>query len=464
MSTEYKYNAANNHWEHHQTTNNDVNVVMVVKPNGSSSPTNDDRTIATDGTSGTHSCSNSTHSRLGNASSGLVVDENDDDDDIISCISTSSNSNDEETAKPTAPTSKIALNYRESVIRQRRASIQSNYNKIRLTEFYKRYNPKRVATVDDTLRKYAGHEDDLLQKMEGKYGRTATSSLKLTKSTVLGYNQDQREDGDSEDDDEDDEDDPFDAPMSVQMQQRMTARKNSHYTAMDSMKLIPHFHDDDEDDGEHAVEHDETQAITDAVRRSLSTDSLLLAATGASPMERKISFGVRPQDTSTTPLKLATPIKLTHRTPSKISFNESVTLNHVDSFKHELTAAELEEVWYTEVELVIMKVDCGLFSKAAENQHQRRQQEIRKQRQLNKRQRPGMSASSGGNSCFSNSASPVNTIAKEKRAKELRRKYKIDKKLKELHHHKTTTTTSTSSVDTKKKKKNRLASFFGKKQ
>jgi len=460
MSTEYKYNAANNHWEHHQTTNDDVNVVMVVKANGSSSPTNDDRTIATDGTSGTNSCSNSHHSRLGTASSGLVVDENDDADDLISCISTSSSSNDEETAKPNAPTSKIALNYRESVIRQRRASIQSNYNKIRLTEFYKRYNPKRVASVDDTLRKYAGHEDDLLQKMEGKYGRTATSSLKLTKSTVLGY-QDQR-DSQEESDEDDDDDDPFDAPMSVQMQQRMTARKNSHYTAMDSMKLIPHFHED-EDDGEHAVEHDETKAITEAVRRSLSTDSLLLAAAGAPPMERKMSFGVRPQETSTTPLKLATPLPRTHRTPSKISFNELVTLNHVDSFKHELTAAELEEVWYTEVELVIMKVDCGLFSKAAENQHQRRQQEIRKQRQLNKRQRPGMSASSGGNSCFSNSASPVNTIAKEKRAKELRRKYKIDKKLKELHHHKKTNT-STPAVDTKKKKKNRLASFFGKKQ
>jgi hypothetical protein len=43
MSTEYKYNATNNHWEHHQTTND--NVVMVVKPTGSSSPTNDDRTI-----------------------------------------------------------------------------------------------------------------------------------------------------------------------------------------------------------------------------------------------------------------------------------------------------------------------------------------------------------------------------------------------------------------------------------
>merc|ERR1712029_847084 len=58
-----------------------------------------------------------------------------------------------------------------------------------------------------------------------------------------------------------------------------------------------------------------------------------------------------------------------------ISFNEKVTMNLVDSFKHELTEKEREAVWYDDVEMVIMKVDCGVFTNAAVNQQKSRREE-----------------------------------------------------------------------------------------
>jgi cyclophilin family peptidyl-prolyl cis-trans isomerase len=55
-------------------------------------------------------------------------------------------------------------------------SDDSDY-RTRLVEFYKTYNPSKVDTVDETLNKYKGKEEELFQKLQAKYtGGSATVS------------------------------------------------------------------------------------------------------------------------------------------------------------------------------------------------------------------------------------------------------------------------------------------------
>ena len=51
------------------------------------------------------------------------------------------------------------------------ASCTGSY-KERLVEFYKKHNPSKIDTVDATLVKYKGKEDELFQKLEAKYNKT----------------------------------------------------------------------------------------------------------------------------------------------------------------------------------------------------------------------------------------------------------------------------------------------------
>jgi cyclophilin family peptidyl-prolyl cis-trans isomerase len=50
--------------------------------------------------------------------------------------------------------------------------------KARLTEFYQKHNPSKVDTVDATLAKYKGKEEDLFQKLKAKYEGSSTSADK----------------------------------------------------------------------------------------------------------------------------------------------------------------------------------------------------------------------------------------------------------------------------------------------
>src|SRR5437762_3403052 len=40
----------------------------------------------------------------------------------------------------------------------------------RLTRFYEKYNPAKLANVDSTLQQYAGQEEELFKALVGKYG------------------------------------------------------------------------------------------------------------------------------------------------------------------------------------------------------------------------------------------------------------------------------------------------------
>lgn len=44
-----------------------------------------------------------------------------------------------------------------------------NPNRDRLVAFYEKYNPSKLSTVDETLQKYRGQEDELFRKLEAKY-------------------------------------------------------------------------------------------------------------------------------------------------------------------------------------------------------------------------------------------------------------------------------------------------------
>jgi len=141
--------------------------------------------------------------------------------------------------------------------------------------------------------------------------------------------------------------------------------------------------------------------------------------------EISMAFGVRTDDASTITCPLndtndaGVDIDLSTPTPMKrsIFFNDIVQLNYVDSFKHELSTKEKEQCWYTDVEMVIMKIDGGVFDNTAgtnaQNQQQKQQQEEEEARQRQHR------ASTG-----------TLTKAEKKRAKEMRKKYGIDKKVK----------------------------------
>merc|ERR1712154_671884 len=124
---------------------------------------------------------------------------------------------------------------------------------------------------------------------------------------------------------------------------------------------------------------DEIAALTKAVQRSY-TD--LDKACKRPSLTRSRSFGC-PAEPRTTVAKLkqgSMKKPFVAKRSSSISFNEEVTYNHVDSFKHELSKEEQDEIWYDDVEMVIMKVDCGLFSRAAKNQQKQHQEELEQQR------------------------------------------------------------------------------------
>eukprot|EP00751_Fragilariopsis_kerguelensis_P031619 CAMPEP_0170914110 /NCGR_PEP_ID=MMETSP0735-20130129/5387_1 /TAXON_ID=186038 /ORGANISM="Fragilariopsis kerguelensis, Strain L26-C5" /LENGTH=296 /DNA_ID=CAMNT_0011311725 /DNA_START=243 /DNA_END=1133 /DNA_ORIENTATION=+ len=138
--------------------------------------------------------------------------------------------------------------------------------------------------------------------------------------------------------------------------------------------------------------------------------------------EIAVSFGVRTDDASTVTCPLndtnagrAVDFELSTPTPMKrsISFNDVVQLNHVDSFKHELSTQEKEQCWYTDVEQVIMKIDGGAFDTAGTNAKKQEEEEEKARQQQQQRARTG-----------------TLTKAEEKRAKEMRKKYGIDKKVK----------------------------------
>jgi len=237
--------------------------------------------------------------------------------------------------------------------------------------------------------------------------------------------------------------------------------------------------------------------------------------------EIAVSFGVRTDDASTVTCPLndtnagrAVDSELSTPTPMKrsISFNDVVQLNHVDSFKHELSTQEKEQCWYTDVEQVIMKIDGGAFDTAGTNakkqeeeeearqqQQQRartgtltkaeekRAKEMRKKYGIDKKVKKNRSKSieAGTSSAFfatdqtrarrtqelRASAAAAEQKTQEKRAKDLRQKYQIDQKLqvKEINDTsasvtKLTTIDAATTSTTKKKKKKGFSSLFGKKK
>ncbi|CAJ1961685.1 unnamed protein product [Cylindrotheca closterium] len=56
------------------------------------------------------------------------------------------------------------------------SSGSSTSHKERLFEFYKKHNPSKLDTVDATLLKYKGKEDEMFQKLEAKYNKAGGSS------------------------------------------------------------------------------------------------------------------------------------------------------------------------------------------------------------------------------------------------------------------------------------------------
>jgi len=298
------------------------------------------------------------------------------------------------------------------------------------------------------LKKHEGNEDELLRKIKAKYGEGKAESLVLVKSFVC----EDYEDSDSDDDD----DDHDNAPMSAQMQQRLSNRKNSFqgFSAIDSMKLIPSFDDDDDEeeiegnDSPAAIERKQRNSELSALTKTIRKENEI-ARRHSDPISRpkRDSFGV-PSERRTSKMKMkGQNPERSHR--RRISFDEEVTLNHIDNFKLELSEKEQEEVWYTDVELVIIKVDCGLFNKAAENQQKKqREQQIQTQR--------------------STQIAVANQKKEEKmeseKAEQLRKKYGIDKKVKQINKSKTATSSVTSSTGDKKKKKKSFSSLFGKKK
>jgi cyclophilin family peptidyl-prolyl cis-trans isomerase len=52
-----------------------------------------------------------------------------------------------------------------------------NY-RTRLMEFYKKYNPSKLDTIDETLQKYTGKEEELFQKLATKYAKGSSAIIK----------------------------------------------------------------------------------------------------------------------------------------------------------------------------------------------------------------------------------------------------------------------------------------------
>lgn len=362
-----------------------------------------------------------------------------------------------------------------------------NSNKGKMVVFYKKHNKSKLRSIEDTLNKYAGKEDDLYELILGKYGKKKTSKFSLQKS-YPGVVEDESDEDDidgggmsaqmqarmeamknktgmracdsmkliptgshgmramdsmkhiqtSANDDSDDDDDDGGGGMTPQMEARMIAQREQAakskmgMTAMDSMKFIPTFKDDDDDDDDNWSVEDESAVLTstlaDEHARNLSDP---LPLTG-----RTISFGVIPDVFSTTQLKGTNPPP--HPLPLKrnLSYSEEVRINHIKSFKHELTTKEIEEVWYQDWEMVMMKFDCGLYGKEAENRQKQNQEKVNAQRR---------NSSSGGKA------------KSDAKAKAMKKKYGIDKKVKD---------NSKKDTDdgTKKKKKKGLFGFGKKKK
>merc|ERR1711971_472864 len=197
---------------------------------------------------------------------------------------------------------------------------------------------------------------------------------------------------------------------------------------------IPNFDDSD-------LEDDEDQSEAAALTRSIAASyhpSMFTNLSSPIKMDgRTLSFGV-PEQPHTTLEKLKGGKNLHKPSPLKrmdLSFCEQVELNHVHSFKHELSEREQEEVWYTDVEMVIMKVDCGLFNQAAKNSGQ-------KQQELVNQQRRDQMAKADPNK------QRMNKKKDDAKAKAMRKKCGIDKKVTDS---KKGTTDSTASAKSKKK-------------
>ena len=317
---------------------------------------------------------------------------------------------------------------RRHVLSDRENQAIFNSNKGKMVVFYKKHNKGKLRSIEDTLHKYAGKEEDLYALILAKYGKKKTAKFALQTSYPPGVDADADadEESDSEDDiegggmsaqmqarmmamknktgmracdsmklipttktghdsddSEDNEDDDIDGGgMTPQMAARMlaqqqTAMKNkTGMRAMDSMKLIPTFKDaDDGDEDDDWSLEDETQLLTSTLAQN-NTLRTPIPITG-----RTISFGVLPDVFSTTSLKACTkgfseppphPLPLVRN----LSYSEEVRINHVKSFKHELTTKEIEEVWYQDWEMVMMKFDCGLYGKEAENRQKQNQEKV----------------------------------------------------------------------------------------
>jgi len=179
-----------------------------------------------------------------------------------------------------------------------------------------------------------------------------------------------------------------------------------------------------------------------------------------------VAFGVRTDDASTMTCPLndaGVNSDVSTPTPMRrsISFNDVVQLNHVDSFKHELSTKEKEQCWYTDVEQVTMKIDGGVYHTAGAETQRKKEEEEEEARQRQHRARTG-----------------TLTKAEKKRAKEMRKKYGIDKKVKKNRSKSIGRSTSTAvtaltrsastdaatDTSTTKKKKKGFSSLFGKKK
>jgi len=299
-----------------------------------------------------------------------------------------------------------------------------------LTNFYKKHNPTKIDDVSSTLEKYEGREEKLFGKIEKKYGIKVPEAVKNPPAVDL----------EEEEDDDDDDYDPFDDDSdddlreheiyksssksrreSIEVVEKSTKHRFAH---CDSMRLIPDYDSDEDDDDDSDIkEENEAEKLTRSIAQSYHANMFMkvqnksirdLSSGG------RLSFGV-PEEPHTTTQKLKTgklkkKIKIPKR-DSDLSFDEQVELNHVHSFKHELSEREQEEVWYTDVEMVIMKVDCGLFNKAAQNSGKKQQEQVNAQRRqkINKQ-----------------NTTPSGFAKKDDaKAKQMRKKYGIDKKVKD---------------------------------
>lgn len=57
---------------------------------------------------------------------------------------------------------------------------QAHHYRDRLVKFYEKYNPEKVGTVDKTLEKFRGREEDLFQALRKKYNLSTEESNRIS--------------------------------------------------------------------------------------------------------------------------------------------------------------------------------------------------------------------------------------------------------------------------------------------